>query len=140
MEEEGGKRIGSLPGFEPGTSGLEVECDDHYTKRQSFECWPKSWVYIRNVFFVSQLDVTNFKNWDMPKKHFPEYILEMQTNILEHFFNRVFLQKFDSLVWRLGFKLHFLTRMSSKFKNNREFWSTSENPYNDEEKSHGALI
>ena len=38
------------------------------------------------TFSVSQLDVTNFKNWDMPKKHFPEYISEMQTNILEHFF------------------------------------------------------
>ena len=29
LEEEGGKRIGSLPGFEPGTSGLKVECADH---------------------------------------------------------------------------------------------------------------
>ena len=38
------------------------------------------------TFSVSQLDVTNFKNWDMPRKHFPEYISEMQTNILEHFF------------------------------------------------------
>ena len=92
------------------------------------------------TFSISQQDVTNFKNWDMPKKHFPEYISEMQTNILEHFFNRVFLQKFDSLVWRLGFKLPFLSRMSSKFKNNQEFWSTTENPYNDKEKSHGALI
>ena len=136
----GRKRIGSLPGFVPRTSGMEVECADHYTKRQSFEYWPKSWVYIRNVFFVSQLDVANFENWDMPKKRFPEYISEMQTNVLEHFLNRVFLQKFDSLVWRLSLKQPFLTRMSSKFKNNREFWSTGENLYNDEEKSHGALI
>ena len=38
------------------------------------------------TFSVSQLDVTNFKNWDMPKKRFSEYISEMPTNILEHFF------------------------------------------------------
>ena len=92
------------------------------------------------TFSISQLDVTNFKNWDMPKKRFSEYISEMPTNILVHFFSRVFLQKFNSLVWRLGFKLRFRSRMSSKFKNNRGFWSTSKPPYNDEEKSHGALF
>ena len=92
------------------------------------------------TFSISQLDVTDFKNWDMPKKRFSEYISEMPTNILEHFFSRVFLQKFNSLVWRLGFKLRFRSRMSSKFKNNRGFWSTSKPPYNGEEKSHGALF
>ena len=38
------------------------------------------------TFSISQLDVTDFKNWDMPKKRFSEYISEMPTNILEHFF------------------------------------------------------
>ena len=38
------------------------------------------------TFSISQLDVTDFKNWDMPKKRFSEYISELPTNILEHFF------------------------------------------------------
>ena len=41
---------------------------------------------LQMTFSISQQDVANFKNWDMPRKRFPEYISGMQTNILEHFF------------------------------------------------------
>ena len=42
--------------------------------------YPPDWAHC-------ELDVANFENWDMPKKSFPEYISEMQANVLEHFFS-----------------------------------------------------
>ena len=64
------------------------------------------------TFSISHLDVANFKNWDMPKKRFSEYISVMPTNILEHFFSRVFLQKFNSLVLVDSMKIGLQTAFS----------------------------
>ena len=66
-------------------------------------------------FSVSQLDVVEMKNW----KHVPNVhektVIEMLSDLLEHFFSALFILKSDMLYSKFPLKSHFSAWMSFDF-------------------------
>ena len=68
------------------------------------------------TFSISERDVVEMKNWDHVLNGWEKTIMEMPSDVLEHFFRSLILWKFDLVHSRICPKFTFLIRMSSDFE------------------------